>query len=214
LPDPSIYEALRVARPLTPIRGYRTPENRLRHFERLQRWPHGFIITGDAVCAFNPIYGQGMTVSAMDALTLDRCLQEQQRTPTPNFEQRFQQQLAKTVANAWLVSTSEDLRWPGVALQGARPARGLGLIRRYMDLVLYSAVEDIQITQEYLGVLGMVNAPLSLTRPRTLARVFRSASRRMLRRLSGHESEPGFALSAEALKQLHALPSVGYEQVS
>jgi 2-polyprenyl-6-methoxyphenol hydroxylase-like FAD-dependent oxidoreductase len=36
------------------------------------------IITGDAVCAFNPIYGQGMTVSAMDAVTLRRCLQEQQ----------------------------------------------------------------------------------------------------------------------------------------
>ena len=62
-----------------PIRGYRTPENHLRHFERLQCWPAGLIITGDAVCAFNPIYGQGMTVSAMDALTLNRCLQEQQQ---------------------------------------------------------------------------------------------------------------------------------------
>ena len=90
-----------------------------------------------------------MTVSAMDALTLDRCLQEQNAHPHPNFEQHFQQQLAKTVANAWLVSTSEDLRWPGMARQGARPMPGLGLMRRYMDIVLYSAIEDIQITQEY-----------------------------------------------------------------
>ncbi len=214
LPDPSIYEALRVARPLTPIRGYGTPENRLRHFERLQRWPAGLIITGDAVCAFNPIYGQGMTVSAMDALTLNRCLQEQQRSAKQNFEQRFQQQLSKTVASAWLISTSEDLRWPGVALQGAHPAPGLGLLHRYMDLVLYSAVEDIQITQEYLGVLAMVNAPLSLARPQMLARVFWSAFKRTLRRFSDRENEPVFALSPEALDQLHSLPEIRYEQVS
>lgn len=214
LPDPSIYEALRVAQPLTPIRGYRTPENHLCHFERLPRWPAGLIITGDAVCAFNPIYGQGMTVSAMDALTLNRCLQEQQQAPKPNFEQRFQQELAKTVADAWLVSTSEDLRWPGITLQGARPAPALGLIRRYMDLVLYSAIEDMQITQEYMGVLGMVNPPRSLARPGMVARVFWSAFKRTLKRLSGHESEPSFALTSEALKQLHALPEMHYEKVS
>ncbi len=214
LPDPSIYEALRVARPLTPIRGYGTPENHLRHFERVQRWPAGLIITGDAVCAFNPIYGQGMTVSALDVMTLNQCLQEQQRSPKPNFEQHFQQQLSKTVADAWLISTSEDLRWPGVVLRGAPPKPGLGLLHRYMDLVLYSAVEDTQITQAYMGVLGMVNPPLSLARPRMVARVFWSALKRMVKRLSTHENEPSFALSPGALNQLHALPEMHYEQVS
>jgi 2-polyprenyl-6-methoxyphenol hydroxylase-like FAD-dependent oxidoreductase len=66
LADSSIYEAMRIAQPLTPIRAYGTPENHLRHFEQMQRWPTGFIVTGDAVCAFNPIYGQRMTVSAFD----------------------------------------------------------------------------------------------------------------------------------------------------
>jgi len=97
LPDPIIYEALRIAQPLTPIRGYGTPENHLHHFERMHKWPTGFIVTGDAVCAFNPIYGQGMTVSVMDAMTLQRCLQEQQRSPRADFEQHFQHQLAKTL---------------------------------------------------------------------------------------------------------------------
>ena len=108
----------------------------------------------------------------------------------------------------------EDLRWPGVALQGARPMPGLGLMRRYMDIVLSSAVEDLQITQEYMGVLGMVNPPLSLARPRMLARVFWSALKRMVKRLSTHENEPSFALSPGALNQLHALPEMHYEQVS
>ncbi len=214
LPDPSIYEALRVAQPLTPIRGYRTPENRLRHFERLQHWPNGLIVTGDAVCAFNPIYGQGMTVSALDAMTLNKCLQEQQHSPRANFEQHFQQKLSTTVADAWLVATSEDLRWPGVALRGTRPAPTLGLLHRYMDLVLYSAVEDIQITQEYIGVITMMNPPRSLARPSMLVRVFSSATKRALKRVFTGKHETAFALSPEAIRQLHALPEMRYESVS
>ena len=98
LADPSIYEILRIAQPLTPIRGYGTPENHFRHFELMQRWPTGFIVTGDAVCGFIPIYSQDMTVSAFDAVILERCLQEQQSSPRLNFEQHFQQQLAETIA--------------------------------------------------------------------------------------------------------------------
>lgn len=214
LPDPSIYEALRVAQPLTPIRGYRTPENRLRHFEHLQRWPAGLMITGDAVCAFNPIYGQGMTVSALDAMTLNRCLQEQQQSPRTNFEQHFQQELSTTVADAWLISMSEDLRWPGVTLRGARPRPGLKLLHRYMDLVLYSAVEDMQITQEYMDVIWMVNSPRSLARPHMLALVFRSALKRTLKRVFTGKHETFFALSPEAINQLHALPQMHYKQAS
>ncbi|HLG75407.1 MAG TPA: FAD-dependent monooxygenase [Ktedonobacteraceae bacterium] len=214
LPDPSIYEALRIAQPLTPIRGYRTPVNHWRHFERLQRWPAGLIVTGDAVCAFNPIYGQGMTVSALDAMTLRTCLQEQQRAPRPNFEQRFQHALAGTVANAWLVSTSEDLRWPGVMLSGARPTPGLELLHRYMDLVLYSAVEDPQITQAYMSVITMLNPPRSLTRPRMFARVLIGAFRRTWKRASSGKQEPLFALTPAAIAQLHTLPQRWYKRVS
>jgi 2-polyprenyl-6-methoxyphenol hydroxylase-like FAD-dependent oxidoreductase len=110
LPDPSIYEALRIAQPLTPIRGSGTPENHWRHFERMHGWPMGFIVTGDAVCAFNPIYGQGMTVSAMDAMTIQQCLQEQQRSPRADFEHHLQCQIAKITASVWLIATNEDLQ--------------------------------------------------------------------------------------------------------
>jgi 2-polyprenyl-6-methoxyphenol hydroxylase-like FAD-dependent oxidoreductase len=208
LPDPSIYEALRVARPLTPIRGYGTPENHLLHFERMQRWPSGFIVTGDAVCAFNPIYGQGMTVSALDAMTLNRCLQEQQRSPRLDFEQHFQQQLAETVADAWLLATNQDLRWPGVLLRGARPNPGLRLLHRYMDLVLYSAIVDPEIAQAYFNVLMMANPPRSLVQPGMVARVLAVAFKRTGKRLLGGEEEPDFALSSEALAALRAIPAM------
>jgi 2-polyprenyl-6-methoxyphenol hydroxylase-like FAD-dependent oxidoreductase len=214
LSDPSIYEAIRVSRPLTPIRGFGTPENHLRHFERMQRWPIGFIVTGDAVCAFNPIYGQGMTVSALDAMTLKRCLQEQQRSPRADFEQRFQQQLAETVADAWLLATNQDLRFPGVRLKGARPNPGLRLLHRYMDLVLYSAIVDPEIAQAYFSVLMLANPPRSLAQPHMVARVLAVACKRAVKRLLLGEEEPSFALSSEALVALHAQPSMYDAKVS
>ncbi len=208
LPDPSIYEALRVARPLTPIRAYRTPENHLRHFEQMQRWPSGFIVTGDAVCAFNPIYGQGMTVSILDALTLDRCLQEQQHAPIANFEQHFQQQLARTVADAWFLGTNQDLRRPGVRLQGARPRPGLRLLHSYVDLVLYSAIVDPKIARAYLKVITMASPPRSLFQPALFVRILTGAGKRAVRRLLRGKEDAAFALSPEALAALRARPAL------
>ncbi len=213
LPDPSIYEAIRIAKPLTPIRGYRTPENRLRHFEQLQRWPGGFITIGDSVCAFNPIYGQGMTVSAMDAMTLNTCLQEQQRTPRPDFEQHFQHELAQTVAGAWLVATGEDLRWSGVALSGARPSPFLGLQHRYMNLVLRGAVEDPVLTGAYRSVIGMMAPPLSLSQPRIVLRTLGATLKRLLHRPSNANVNSPFALSQRSIARLQAMPEMRYDSV-
>ncbi|MBV9389259.1 MAG: FAD-dependent monooxygenase [Chroococcidiopsidaceae cyanobacterium CP_BM_ER_R8_30] len=177
LADPSLFEAIRIAEPISPIRGYRTPQNRLRHFERLDRWPIGFIATGDSVCAFNPIYGQGMTTSALDALVLADCLSQQQRSPKPGFERRFQKQLAKTIAAPWLIATAEDLRWrsQGVTLSGARPRIGLGFLHGYMNLVLQQACEDTTVTRAYINVLGMTAPPQSLMQPHILLRVLSGA---------------------------------------
>lgn len=207
LPDPSIYEILRTAQPLTPIRGFATPENHLRHFERMQRWPAGFIVTGDAVCAFNPIYAQGMTVSALDAMTLQRCFQEQQHTPRADFEQHFQQQIAGTAADAWLLATNEDLRWPRIRLRGARPRPGLRLFHRYLDSVLSSAVVDPEVAQAYFKVLSLAISPDTLFQPHLVVRVLAVAGKQAVKRLLGQAEEPGFVLSPEALAILRAQPA-------
>jgi hypothetical protein len=165
-------------------------------------------------CAFNPIYGQGMTVSALDAMTLKRCLQEQQRSLRSSFEQRFQQQLARTIADAWLVSTNEDLRWPGIVLSGARPRPGLRLLHRYINLVLYSAVVDPALAHAYLSVIMMANPSRTLVQPRIFARVLSVACKRLLKRLSGSEEEPALALSPAALASLRAMPEANYTTMS
>ncbi|MDQ2881749.1 MAG: 2-polyprenyl-6-methoxyphenol hydroxylase-like oxidoreductase [Actinomycetota bacterium] len=202
LPDPCLYEAIRVARPLTPIRGWRTPTNRLRRFERVAPWPAGFVVTGDAVCALNPIYGQGMTVSATDALVLQKCLTDHFGGTKAGFERTFQRRLAKNVAMPWLVASSEDTRWPGVELRGARLPLGTSLIQRYLDLVMRAAMHDLDLSEKYLNMILMTAHPKTLFAPGVLARVAGHA-------LAGRTrtAPQRFALSPQGLAAARRLPS-------
>jgi 2-polyprenyl-6-methoxyphenol hydroxylase-like FAD-dependent oxidoreductase len=113
-----IYEAIESAEPLTPVFGYRETDNQRRFYERLRRFPAGLLVTGDAVAAFDPIYGQGMTAAAQAAVALDRLLREPGRDPT-YIGPRFHRAVARANAGAWLIATEQDLRYPS-----PRPDRG------------------------------------------------------------------------------------------
>jgi len=115
LADPVIYDAIKDAEPLSPVMSYRATENRLRRYERLARQPANFLVTGDAACAFNPVYGQGMTIAALGALALDETLREQKRRYADGrcegLSRRFQRRLAKVNSAPWLMATGEDFRY-------------------------------------------------------------------------------------------------------
>ena len=209
LPDPTIYEAIRIARPLTPIRGFRTPTNRLRHFDRLPGWPAGIVVTGDAVCAFNPIYGQGMTVAATDALVLRTCLRHYAAGTKPGFERAFQRRLATNVAIPWFVASMEDLRWPGVEHHGTTPQLGTTMARRWIDLMLRAAVRNRHLADKYVDVIMMNAHPRVLFSPGVIARVLTVA-------VSGKIGIPSqeFALPDPALAALRDAPTPSSQPVS
>ena len=168
LPTPLIYDAIKDAKLLTPISNYRGTENRLRHYELLPRYPENLIILGHAVCAFNPIYGQGMTVAALDAQMLDECLKKQhQRHPEGDltgFARQFQQKLAKLHTIPWTFAISQDSRYRGSI--GAKPNLGTRLVIEYMELVLKALVDDAEVCQAFLEVLHMIKPPVILFHPR------------------------------------------------
>lgn len=200
LPDPSLYEAIRVAEPLTPIRGYRTPTNRLRRFEKLSRRPAGFIVMGDAVCAFNPIYGQGITTRALEVLALQEVLRTSSDATSGRFAQRVQKAVAKVVAAPWMVATGEDLRWQGVKLDGASAGFGTRLIHRYGDLFLSQALHDEALSATYQRMINMLEPPSALMNPSAVLRVLWGALRRKV-------TPADTALSAEAIQKLRARPA-------
>jgi 2-polyprenyl-6-methoxyphenol hydroxylase-like FAD-dependent oxidoreductase len=166
LPDPSLYEAIKEATPISPIYGYRRTENRLRHFDRLRRQPEGFLVMGDAVCAFNPIYGQGMTVAVLEALALDRCLRSRKGRGLASL---FQRKVARVIAFPWMLATASDARISGSKGAGARgPVRWL---RGYMENVFALLKSDQMVLLTFLEVIHLLRSPLAFMHPAIIAKV-------------------------------------------
>lgn len=174
LAQPDLYEAIKDAEVVTPIAVYKYSANRWRHYERMERLPEGFIIMGDAVCSFNPVYGQGMSVAAIEAQTLDRCLHEQEifagNNSVVDFTQRFQQAIARDIKTPWLLSTGEDLRYPGA--EGKR-SLNTRLLNRYMRRVIELTTSDPHVTATLLRVRNLLKPLSTLFRPRIILAVLR-----------------------------------------
>ncbi|MCM3904198.1 MAG: hypothetical protein ND866_21045 [Pyrinomonadaceae bacterium] len=168
LPSPIIYDAIRQAEPLSPIKGHRGTENRLRHFERAGRQPENFIAIGDSVCAFNPVYGQGMTIAAMGANALHECLCEEKGV-LENFARRFQKRLTKVTAAPWMLATSEDYRYRET--EGGSASVATRIMHHYMDHVVKLSTFDASVRQVLLEVFGMLVQPSALFRPNIVLRV-------------------------------------------
>ncbi len=178
LRSPMIYESIKDAETLSPIYRYRATENRLRHYERLSRWPENLLIMGDAACAFNPVYAQGMTTAALGVETLERCLSEQHRRK-PNGDltglaRGFQKKLAKVNSAPWTLATGEDYRYLGT--EGGTPDRMTRFMHRYMDQVMQLSTKDANVRLVLLEVFNLLKPPTALFRPGILARVLRHAA--------------------------------------
>ena len=184
LRSPVIADALAGAEPLAPVRGHRGTANRQWHVERMARWPERFVVLGDAVCAFNPVYGQGMSTAAVAAETLDGCLAEHLRdhsgTDLDGLAVRFQRRLARRNASPWTLSTGEDLRFPTTT--GMRAGPVLRAQHRYLDRLALAATTDTAVAEAYLRVVGMLDEPTVLFRPRVLVSALRPAREQGVRR--------------------------------
>ena len=165
LRDPSLAEAIQVLEPISQIHGYRRTENRWRHYEKLRSMPEGVVTLGDAVCTFNPFYGQGMTAAGLGCLTLDECLRKPQ---SHSFALGFQKRLSRQLQTPWLMATGEDLRWDMTT--GDRPGWFGQQIQQYFDRVMQSACHDPQIHRALLEVVHLSKPPAHLLRPRTFWR--------------------------------------------
>ncbi|HET9223874.1 MAG TPA: hypothetical protein VFO07_15285, partial [Roseiflexaceae bacterium] len=166
--------AIKGAQPLNDIGGFRTTDNRLRRYDRLSRYLEGFLACGDSVSALNPVYGQGMSVAALSALAIGRCLRVQRRTYPDGdlcgLARHAQIRIGKVAAGPWQMATDEDRRWP--ATEGAEPLpRAARLLQRYAGQVLRTMLTDVTVAEAFTHVQQMIAPPTLFFRPDIVARV-------------------------------------------
>ncbi|HEY8491058.1 MAG TPA: monooxygenase [Dehalococcoidia bacterium] len=171
LAAPDIYEALKDAEPLSDLVTARFPASQRRRYERLRRFPEGLLVFGDAICSFNPVYGQGMTVAALEATALRACLDEGRA----HLAQRFFRRAARVVDSPWQIAVGGDLRIPEV--EGKRTPM-VRFINWYVDRVHVAARHDPVVARAFQRVSNLVAPPPSLLRPGVALRVLRGNLRR------------------------------------
>lgn len=166
LPMPEFYELIRECEPLTEVIPYKYSHSLRRHYEKLKRFPQGFLVMGDAICSFNPVYGQGMTSASMQAIELEKLMHE--NLPETQLAPAFFKRAAKVVDIPWQLAVGEDFRYPATA--GLKPA-GVDFINKYVSKVHRATLKDPVVCDAFLRVMSLLKAPTSLFHPRILWRV-------------------------------------------
>ena len=151
---PHVLDAVRAAEPIGDVARHRFPSSQWRRYDKMRRFPDGLLVTGDAICSFNPIYAQGMTVAALEALALRDCLAR----GTSDLAPRFFRAAAKPIRQAWQLSAGGDLALPEISGEQS---------------ILTAAEYDAAAVDQFSRVTALVDPAVRLLRP---AMIWRAAA--------------------------------------
>lgn len=166
LPAPDAFNIIRHAEPLSDIVTHNFPSNQRRHYEKLTRFPEGYLVIGDAVGSFNPIYGQGMSSAAMQADLLNQILS--QRTDLHGLWRPYFKAVGKLIDIPWQLAVGEDFRYPGT--EGPKPF-ATDQINAYVARVHKATHHDPVVYKQFLKVMNLIAPATSLMHPRIARRV-------------------------------------------
>jgi len=165
---PVLYNLIEDAERVTDITHYRYPTSILRHYERLSAFPEGLLGLGDALCSFNPVYGQGMSSAALQVQALQQLLTER-ATGEHGLEGlawAFFPKVAEVIATPWTLAANQDFAYPQTT--GERPP-GLAERREYLAALDALTVEDVELQRLLFEVYNLAK-PRSLLNEEPLRR--------------------------------------------
>jgi 2-polyprenyl-6-methoxyphenol hydroxylase-like FAD-dependent oxidoreductase len=170
-----IISAIRAAEPIGEVAHHHMPSSQWRRYDKMARLPDGLLVCGDAICSVNPIYGQGMTLAALEVAALRECL----RGGGSDLPRRYFRASAKPIGVAWQMVATSDLTFPAVA---GRRSRLMRVATRLLDWALAACESDLDVAVRFFKVNSLIYSPLRLLHP---AFVYRVAAVNLRRRRGG-----------------------------
>jgi 2-polyprenyl-6-methoxyphenol hydroxylase-like FAD-dependent oxidoreductase len=171
----AISEQLRAALPVGDIVKFRNPASVWRRYDQMPRFPAGLLVIGDAQCSLNPIYGQGMTMAALQALALRDCLDN----GDVELARRFFASAAQPIAQAWARNRSAE-RGPVTTGRWSWRKR---LRSKIIETCLVAASNDAAVAESLLRVVHLIDPPSRLNNPTLLLRIATVSARNLFVRL-------------------------------
>lgn len=175
LPAPNIAELIERAKPLDDgdAKKFTYPQARRRYFERLVQPAAGYVALGDAICSFNPLYGQGMTAATLEAVQLGRAL-DRYGSASSGMARAYYRAASKIVATPWQMATGGDFMYPET--KGPKPL-GVDLLNRYVKRVMLATHVSADAHRVMLDVQHLLAPPSAILRPATVIRSLLAAGR-------------------------------------
>ena len=166
-----VADAFAGMEPVSDVATYNIPKTRWHHYEKLARFPADYLVLGDAVCALNPVYGQGMTTAAMQVEALMGLLAK--RPLDGKFWRTYFKQVAKVVGTPWQIVAGEDFQFPQTE---GTPPQMPGFKATYMGKLAQTVNHDPVVFKAFFNVMHLVRPPTILFSPQIVWRVLRNKS--------------------------------------
>jgi 2-polyprenyl-6-methoxyphenol hydroxylase-like FAD-dependent oxidoreductase len=159
-----LIAAMRAAEPVGAVAHHHMPSSQWRRYDKMPELPDGLLVCGDAICSVNPIYGQGMTLAALQAVALRDSL----RAGGGDLARRYFRASAKPIEVAWQMVASLDLAFPAVT---GRRSRWMRIATRLMDWAMAASESDLVVAVRFFRVNSLIDSPIRLLDPAFLYRV-------------------------------------------
>ncbi|TPV42239.1 FAD-dependent oxidoreductase [Bacillus dicomae] len=163
----NVTDFLNSAEAITDIKIYKIPFQVRRRFDLVTNMPEGLLVVGDAHCRFDPVFGQGVSVAAMEAHQLQLLLQRSKKLDKA-FIQQFYKKTANIIQTPWEMTTTEISRHPQLK-------RKLTIKQKfqlwYTKQIYQLSATDSDVYIRLVKVMNLIRSPFHLFHPKVLLAV-------------------------------------------
>lgn len=177
LAEPDMFQAIKDLEPTSEVIRHSMPSSILRRYDRMARLPNNIIAIGDAVCSFNPAFGQGMSGVALEAYALDKILSENAETPLSpqQLTSRYFRDVQKVLELPWDLARDECFKYPQT--EGKKPLLH-DISSWYKDRIIRSS--EKKVIDQFYRVVHLIDPPSRFFKPGMAAKILNSTRPRDL----------------------------------